>query len=72
MLKHDILTLLKKLFQSNNLPLEDIKEELEKKVYKYLIKIINKFDIVIVNDFGHGFLTKKLEKFLKKNQKYYV
>ena len=56
----------KKLFQSNNLPLEDIKEELEKKVYKYLIKIINKFDIVIVNDFGHGFLTKKLEKFLKK------
>ena len=45
----------KKLFQSNNLPLEDIKDELEKKVSQYLIKTIHKFDIVIVNDFGHGF-----------------
>ena len=66
------MILLKKLFQSNNLPLEDIKDELEKKVSQYLIKTIHKFDIVIVNDFGHGFLTKKIRKILEKNQKYYV
>jgi len=59
----------KKLFQSNNLPLEDITHELEKKVCQYLTKKINKFDIVIVNDFGHGFLTKKIRKILENKSK---
>ena len=33
-------------------------------------KEIKKYDIVIVSDYGHGLITKKLAKLLCKNSKY--
>ena len=38
----------------------------KKKILDYLTKNIKKFDLVIINDFGHGLLTEKLEILSKK------
>jgi len=37
---------------------------------KMILKDINKYDIVIVSDYGHGLITKKLAKILCKNSKF--
>jgi cytidyltransferase-like protein len=42
----------------------------EKKILSYLSKNLIKFDLVVLNDFGHGFFTKKIIDFLIKKSKY--
>lgn len=42
----------------------------EKKVLLHLNKNLRKYDIVILNDFGHGFFTKKIIKTLVSNSRY--
>ena len=37
---------------------------------KMLSKEIKKYDLVVVSDYGHGLITKKLAKFLCKNSKF--
>ena len=58
-----------KLFQSNDVPYEDISNDLEKKILSYLNKSLQKFDLVVVNDFGHGFLTPKIRRIIEKRSK---
>ncbi len=59
----------KKLFQSNIVNFKYIDQHLEEKIIKFLKKNIKSFDIVLVNDFGHGLLSKNLRNFLEKNSK---
>lgn len=53
-----------KLFQISYLKDNLIPENIEKKIISYLRSEISKYDLVIVNDFGHGLMTDKIIKFL--------
>ena len=45
----------------------------EKKFYALIKNNINKFDIIIVSDYGHGIITEKIRKLiLKKNHKVFL
>ena len=45
----------------------------EKKFYSLLKKNINKFDILIISDYGHGIITEKIKKLLlKKSNKIFL
>ncbi len=59
----------KKLFQSQDVPFDEINEKLEKKIIKYLKNSLNKFDMVIINDFGHGIMTKSIRRLIEKKSK---
>ncbi len=59
-----------KLFQISNKKKNDIKKKTEIKIINYLKKNLKKFDHVIVHDFGHGLITKKMINFIEKNSKY--
>jgi bifunctional ADP-heptose synthase (sugar kinase/adenylyltransferase) len=39
----------------------------ERKFYNILKQNINKFDLIIVADYGHGIITKKIRKLILKN-----
>ena len=60
----------KKLFQTANLDISLISADVEKKILTYLRKNINKFDQVIVHDFGHGLFTNKIINFLQKKSNF--
>ena len=60
----------RKLFQIYKMIDEPISISDEKKIYNYLVKNIRKFDLVIVNDFGHNFLTSKSINYIQNNSKY--
>lgn len=47
-----------------------IPEKVEKKILAYLKREINKYDMVIVNDFGHGMLTNRIIRSLCSKAKY--
>jgi rfaE bifunctional protein nucleotidyltransferase chain/domain len=44
--------------------------KIEKKICNYLNKDITKYDLVLVNDYGHGFFTDKIIKILVKKSKF--
>jgi len=54
-----------KLFEVNYLNDRQISEECEAKLLDYLNTEIYKYDIVLVSDFGHGFLTEKTIKLIE-------
>ena len=54
----------RKLFQTNKLNFNSLEKKTENKILKYLNKNIKKYDLVVVNDFGHGLLTKKIINYL--------
>jgi len=56
-----------KLFQNNTLDINFINKNTEDKILNFLNKKKNKFDAVLVNDFGHGFLTNRIRDYLCKN-----
>jgi rfaE bifunctional protein nucleotidyltransferase chain/domain len=60
----------RKLFQIYKMIDEPISISDENKIYNYLVKNIRKFDLVIVNDFGHNFLTSKSINYIQNNSKY--
>ena len=60
----------RKLFQIYKMIDRPISNNDEKKIYNYLLKHLKKFDLVIVNDFGHNFLTSKTIKYIQKNSKF--
>ena len=41
----------------------------ETQVLRYLIKNLNKFDLVIISDYGHGFITDKISKLISLKSK---
>ena len=57
---------MRKLFQSNDVPFEDINKNIEKKIIFYLNKSLKYYDLVVINDFGHGLLTSKIRKLIEK------
>ena len=59
----------KKLFQSNDVHFNSIYHQIELKIIKYLRKNLKKFDAIIINDFGHGLLTKKIINEIEKHKK---
>ena len=59
-----------KIFQISNKKKNDIKKNTETKILNYLKKNLGKFDHVIVHDFGHGLITKKIIDIVEKKSKY--
>ena len=51
---------------------DEIDKSNEKKILVNLKKQIKKFDLVLIADYGHGLLTKKISQFLTKHSKYLV
>ena len=46
---------------------EDLSKEKYKSLIDYLKSKITMYDIVLVSDFGHGFITNKMIKVINKN-----
>ena len=59
-----------KLFQATNEDEIFLNTKIEKKIISFLKRKIKSYDIVIINDFGHGLLTTKLRNFMQKQSKY--
>ena len=55
-----------KLFEINYLKNEYINEKCESAVVEYLKKQTGKYDLILVPDFGHGFITDKIIKMIKQ------
>lgn len=55
-----------KLFQINNYDQLEISSYVENKILSYLKKNSKKFDQIIVHDFGHGVISKKIIKLIEK------
>ena len=55
-----------KLFEVNYLNDNYIKDGLELKVIEYLESAIPLYDMVLISDFGHGFITNKIIRFIEK------
>ncbi|MBU2639906.1 MAG: adenylyltransferase/cytidyltransferase family protein [Nanoarchaeota archaeon] len=60
---------LTKLFEVCFLDDSPISEELEKQIIKHLEGKISNYDLVIVSDYGHGFITKKIVDLLCEKAK---
>jgi len=60
----------RKLFEICYMKDIDIAKRLEKNIVKRLEKIIGKYDLVVVSDFGHGFLTKRIINLICSKAKY--
>lgn len=61
-----------KLFEVNYLNDCSIEGKQEKAVLGYLAKVMSNFDIVLVSDFGHGFITNKIIELIGSAKKYAV
>jgi len=56
-----------KLFEINYLDDTFIDSELEEQIIEDLITILPDFDLVLVSDFGHGLITKKMMEIIEKH-----
>lgn len=61
-----------KVFEVNYLHDEHIGEELEAEVIGYLEETVGLYDMVLVSDFGHGFITDDIIKTIEKHAKKYA
>ena len=59
-----------KLFGVYSLNDQIIPEQEEKKIKNLIKKNINKYDLIIISDYGHGFLSEKNAKMISKTKKY--
>lgn len=60
----------RKLFEICFMEDTDIEKETEKEILDFLRKKLKKYDLVVVNDFGHGLMTKKIINYVSKHAKY--
>jgi len=58
-----------KLHEINYLNDQPVNEKLEKKIIKYLSTHLPKFDLVLVSDFGHGFISPPIYDAIEKHAK---
>ena len=58
-----------KLFEINFINDRFIDEDLEAKVVSYFESTVSRYDLVLVSDFGHGFVTEKIFSSIEKNAK---
>ena len=63
---------IRKLYEYYSMHDEPISKSTEKKILNILKKNIKKYDLVIVNDYGHGLMTNKIISFITKKSKYYT
>lgn len=61
---------LSKLFEVCFLEDQPLQENLELQLHTYLESVIKNFDMVLVADFGHGFIEKKTVRLLAKKAKF--
>lgn len=59
-----------KLFQLAFIKENFLTDKTERKILRYLSENLSKFDLVVVNDFGHGFLTKKIISAIARGAKF--
>jgi rfaE bifunctional protein kinase chain/domain len=60
-----------KLFEINYLDDRNIPGDQEAKIVSYLKKHLHDYDVVLVSDFGHGFLTKRVIKLIGSRARRY-
>jgi cytidyltransferase-like protein len=60
----------KKIFEYYEMSENNIAASDEKKIINFLNSNIKKFDIVVLNDFGHNFFTKKIMETIQSKSKY--
>jgi len=60
----------RKLFEICYMKDNDIPKREESNIARHLEKVVGQYDLVIVSDFGHGFLTKKLIDIICAKAKY--
>ena len=58
-----------KIFEINYINDNNISDEIENEIIDYLKSIINEYDLVLVSDFGHGFITNKIINLLVNQSK---
>jgi len=61
-----------KLFEINYINNENINEELEASICKYLKEVLPSYDMVLVSDFGHGFITDKIIHVIEEHSRQYA
>jgi len=61
---------IKKIFEVYTNSFLELGKKTENKVVKFLNKNIKKYDILLVNDYGHGFFNKKIINILSKKAKF--
>lgn len=61
---------IKKTYEIYQMNDDLLEEKIEKNIFRYLNKNLRKYDMVIVNDYGHGLLTKKLIQIICKKSKF--
>ena len=49
-----------KIFEINHINDNDISEKLESEVFDYIKSVVHEYDLILVSDFGHGFITDNL------------
>jgi bifunctional ADP-heptose synthase (sugar kinase/adenylyltransferase) len=49
-----------KIFEINHINDNDISEKLESEVVDYIKSVVHEYDLILVSDFGHGFITDNL------------
>ncbi|MEM0465181.1 MAG: PfkB family carbohydrate kinase [Candidatus Pacearchaeota archaeon] len=59
-----------KLFEIYNVGGLEIEKETEEKIIDCLKKVISRFDLVLIADFGHGLLSKNVRDFLTDSEKF--
>ena len=63
-------TNLKKLYEIYKMDDSPIDNKLEGKIFTFLNKNIKKYDLIIINDYGHGLITEKLVKLISNKSKF--
>lgn len=58
-----------KLFEVNYLNDIFVNDGLEEEICEYLEREIEKYDLVLISDFGHGFITKKMFDVIRRKAK---
>jgi bifunctional ADP-heptose synthase (sugar kinase/adenylyltransferase) len=61
---------LKKLYEVYEMMDDPLSKNNEKKIFNYLNRNLSKYDLVIVNDYGHGLLTKKIINIICKKSNF--
>ena len=59
-----------KLFKIEYINDQPIKEQLESQILDYLDQNLSKYDLVVVGDFGHGFISSKILSKLEEKAKF--
>ncbi|MFH1593956.1 MAG: PfkB family carbohydrate kinase [Candidatus Omnitrophota bacterium] len=60
----------RKLFEICHIGDNTIERDIETEIGQYLEKVLKGYDLIVVSDFGHGLLSKKLIKLICRKAKY--